>query len=513
MNVSTDVALMASAGINPGIYNGTYASICMCNTMCWPLAVGAPLPADAPKASPPDQFGYYTSQASADGNGLTIRVDTTKIVNYAGFSQYGFNEYAAFGVFVIPSVPCIFTYGGYASSSYVSSLLMRTAALISPSPVTTVLLGGTNAFAPDCTGIALAKSWVLTAAHCVWNRNLRQTYVAVGQANMSSGISSWSVATKYFLHPQYDPTIFANDIALVMLSSQVPGQALAVPLALDNSTDIDFTTTQIKGSKNKTIEVIMAGYGNGPLADGTLPMPGTLTWLSEPGSRLQLRDTVSCLERIYQVTGSEPPNGTVCGGFATGSHDTCSGDSGGPVWRVPDNMTKAAVLYALTSSSIGASSSCVRTGLNSLTAGSWGRYTPIKPYLPWITSVIAQTGDSFQTWTGVSTTAISSPPPSPPPPSPSPLPPPPPPKPPLPAPPPSPPPRPPPPFSPLPPPPRPPPPRPPPLRPPPSPSPLPPPSQPPPPEKPPPPTKPPPPPAKKVGRRRSLLCGGSFGQG
>ena len=528
VNVTADPVGAAALGIDLGLL-GTAQTVCRCSTMCWPLGAGLPLPPNAPHSAPPTQFGYYTALSRNDGNGVSIRVDTSQIVAYAGSSDFGFTKYSAYGVFIIPSVPCIFAYGGTVTDGFVARLAARTAALVSPAPVTTVLLGGMNAFAPDCTGTAIAPYWILTAAHCVQNRQLRQTYVAVGQTNMSQGVSSWSVALQYISHPQYDPVIFANDIALVKVSSMVPGSALAQPIMLDNSTDMDFAISNVPGTSGNTVEVIMAGYGNGPLSDGFTPVPGTLTWLDEPGSRLTIRDHYSCISHNLAVTGQLPPAGSMCGGFLNGSHDTCSGDSGGPSWRVPDNLTTAAVLYGLTSSSMGASSACVRTGLNSQApGGSWGRYTPIKPYLPWIFSVI---GGTVPTWNGAAAqppppgassyssvplppepTPPTPPPPKPPPPQPAQSPPskptppkPPPPKPPPPQPAQSPP---------KPPPPKPPPPKPPPPQPAQSP-PKPPPPKPPPPKPPPPkppPPKPPPPKSTPVGRRR-LMCGGSFGRG
>ena len=476
---------VSSAGVPD---TGLNRTMCRCPTSCWPLAQGEALPLNYAQSQGGAQYGYETSALRASPDGLALKVNTSNIINYAGFDAFGFNPYAAFGVFVLPSLPCIFTQGGTIGGTYLTPLRKRVAMFVGRAP-TTLLKNGMNAYAPKCTGTAISPYWVVTAAHCVAGTALTSsTYVAVGQSNISTGIDYWSAISSAIAHPGYDSVTFSNDIALVKLSIEIPAASLAVPILLDNSTDLAFATGVVSRTYGTTMEVVVAGYGVGTLSDGSIPAPGTLTWLSEPGNRLSVRDYTTCLMKMSGAM----PTGTVCAGFATSSRDTCEGDSGGPMFRVPDDAAPGPVLYALTSSSLGAAANGLRAAVDTpLGVGTWGRYTPIKPYLPWI---MATTGLTFTTWKGAPP-APPKPPPSPPlrpPPSPSPRPPPPraSPPPPMPSP------RPPPPPTPSPP--RPPPPRPPPPRSPPPPTPSPP--------KPPPP-KPPPPRPPLIGRRR-LLCGG-----
>lgn len=101
---------------------GNDVTVCRCASGCWPLAQGLQLPPDASSGSGAPIFGYYTSIGAETVDGVSVLVDTTRIVNYAGFSSYGFNAYAAYGVFVIPSLPCIFTFGGTTGGTYVTPL-------------------------------------------------------------------------------------------------------------------------------------------------------------------------------------------------------------------------------------------------------------------------------------------------------------------------------------------------------------------------------------------------------
>lgn len=398
---------------------GNNVTVCRCTSGCWPLAQGVSLPSDASKGAGGQVYGYYTSLGSSSADGISISVDVSRVTTYSGFSSYGFNTYAAYGVFVIPSLPCIFTYGGTTGGSLVTPLRQVTAAFVSRQPTATLLTGGMNAYGTDCTGTMIAPQWIITAAHCVAGiAAIRSTYVSVGQANMSNAIDSWSSISRTVIHPQYDPVTFGNDIALVYLTSPSVVSSLTSPVLLDNSSDLGFAVQGAPGSAfGRTVDVVVGGYGNGILSDGTTPSPGTLTWLADPGSRISLRDYTTCSLASVSYTGRPPPTGTMCGGFGNASRDTCAGDSGGPVFRVPDAAYGGPVLYGLTSSSMGASSGCVRTRVASAAGGgTWGRYTPIKAYMPWI---ISTTGAKLPVWNGAPPVAPS-PPPLPPPPLPPP---------------------------------------------------------------------------------------------
>lgn len=205
-----------------------------------------------------------------------------------------------------------------------------------------------------CGASVVAATWVMTAAHCVERTSPSAVDLVIGRHDLRSAGGERIAAKTIISHPGYNRRTYANDIALIELSSPTT----ASPVGLADATN---ASQWAPG----TIATVM-GWGS----TESVPLyPEGLHEVDVP-----IVSDSACLSTV-NVNGLIPEVMICAGDIANGGEDSCGGDSGGPM-VVPDGAGGYLEV------------GIVSWGYGCADANAPGVYTEVAAFAAWVTDTI-----------------------------------------------------------------------------------------------------------------------------